>query len=607
MSNNNIQRELREAQQKKIDYFCEIINNNNIAQAEYYLNKSNWDENVAIQLYYNKPDYNLNYKRNIQNTDNIPREKIIKRIESAKFTNKKNNNVNINKNNNIHIENNQENKYFEFNIKNLVRDEPKKGIRFIHDKNLLYIKNNLKNVETDFKIFLNKLINVAGIILIYREENIQIIKEQINNINSLREKIGNYIIFPTNSNSKEGLEFSLGLTCISFPSYIFCKYKNDSNIFITDRMEGAFDKSFLENSVYKIISSLNPKDNKDINNLNMKVKQNRQSNSKKKDDKDIFNNIYQQFRKKEQVNKRILDKNKNNNKDQKIPKPIKNNINNYKNDNLKYEINIPNKENVIDNNNNNNQNKNNIIINNKSDEYMNKIDNFGDFFLGNSIEIPNLFGVYNNNNFNNNNNNYKQDKIIENSPNNKIIKESKNNEKEKNVLDNKINNMNNINENDMKLRDSIYNLSDGQILAKREQEMRKLEKMQEEKERKEKEEQKKKEEEELQIKKYEKEAEIAKLILAPEPDDNNPDTCHIKFRLPDGEKVMERKFLKTDSISVLYDYVKSIGREIFMEPDATDFDIISIGFPPKNLQNLKNSTLEKEGLYPNSILQIEEK
>ena len=603
MSNNNIQRELREAQQKKIDYFCEIINNNNIAQAEYYLNKSNWDENVAIQLYYNKPDYNLNYKRNIQNTDNIPREKIIKRIESAKFTNKKNNNVNINKNNNIHIENNQENKYFEFNIKNLVRDEPKKGIRFIHDKNLLYIKNNLKNVETDFKIFLNKLINAAGIILIYREENIQLIKEQINNINSLREKIGNYIIFPTNSNSKEGLEFSLGLTCISFPSYIFCKYKNDSNIFITDRMEGAFDKSFLENSVYKIISSLNPKDNKDINNLNMKVKQNRQSNSKKKDDKDIFNNIYQQFRKKEQVNKRILDKNKNNNKDQKIPKPIKNNINNYKNDNLKYEINIPNKENVIDNN--NNQNKNNIIINNKYDEYMNKIDNFGDFFLGNSIEIPNLFGVYNNNNFNNNN--YKQDKIIENSPNNKIIKESKNNEKEKNVLDNKINNMNNINENDMKLRDSIYNLSDGQILAKREQEMRKLEKMQEEKERKEKEEQKKKEEEELQIKKYEKEAEIAKLILAPEPDDNNPDTCHIKFRLPDGEKVMERKFLKTDSISVLYDYVKSIGREIFMEPDATDFDIISIGFPPKNLQNLKNSTLEKEGLYPNSILQIEEK
>ena len=159
----------------------------------------------------------------------------------------------------------------------------------------------------------------------------------------------------------------------------------------------------------------------------------------------------------------------------------------------------------------------------------------------------------------------------------------------------------------MMLRDSIYNLSDGQVLAKREQEMRRLEKMQEEKEREEKEKEKKKEEEKLKIKKYEKEAEIAKMILVPEPDDNNPDTCHIKFRLPDGEKIVERKFLKTDKISVLYDYVKSIGREIFMEPDAIDFNIISIGFPPKNLENLKNSTLEKEGLYPNSILQIEEK
>ena len=38
-----------------------------------------------------------------------------------------------------------------------------------------------------------------------------------------------------------------------------------------------------------------------------------------------------------------------------------------------------------------------------------------------------------------------------------------------------------------------------------------------------------------------------------------------------------------------------------------DFNIICMGFPPKNLENLKNSTLEKEGLYPNSLLQIEEK
>ena len=531
--------------------------------------------------------------------NNIPKDKKIKRIESAKFTNKNknyNNIINIEKNNYINKEHNQENKYMEFDIKNLLKDEQKKGIHFSHDKNLLYIKNNLKNVETDFKQFLNKLINTAGIILIFKEENIHKIKEQINYINSLKEKIENYTIFPTNSNSKEGMVFSLGLTCISFPSYIFCKYKNDSIIYITDRMEGGFDKSFLEKSVYKIISTLNPIDNRDINKLNMKekLKENRQSNSK---DKEIFDNIYHQFRKKEPVDKRMLDnknKNKNNNNinEQKIPRPIKTNINNYKKGYPKNEINInniPYKENVIDNNNiniiqNNHINNNNYQNNNNINDFINKIDNFGDFFLGNSIDIPKLFGNYNDNNSNSNNNNQKQDKIIENSQNNKIN-----------------------NENDMMLRDSIYNLSDGQVLAKREQEMRRLEKMQEEKEREEKEKQKKIEEEKLKIKKYEKEAEIAKMILVPEPDDNNPDTCHIKFRLPDGEKIVERKFLKTDKISALYDYVKSVGREIFMEPDAIDFNIISIGFPPKNLENLKNSTLEKEGLYPNSILQIEEK
>ena len=38
-----------------------------------------------------------------------------------------------------------------------------------------------------------------------------------------------------------------------------------------------------------------------------------------------------------------------------------------------------------------------------------------------------------------------------------------------------------------------------------------------------------------------KDAEIARMILAPEPDGNNPNACHIKFRLPDGEKMIERR------------------------------------------------------------------
>ena len=106
---------------------------------------------------------------------------------------------------------------------------------------------------------------------------------------------------------------------------------------------------------------------------------------------------------------------------------------------------------------------------------------------------------------------------------------------------------------------------------------------------------------------YEDESKLAKMLLPEEPDDNDPDVCHIAFRIPDGEKNIERKFLKTDKIAALYNFVKSIGREIFMEPDASDFDILCSGFPPKNLENYKNNTLEQEGLFPNSIVQIREK
>ena len=172
------------------------------------------------------------------------------------------------------------------------------------------------------------------------------------------------------------------------------------------------------------------------------------------------------------------------------------------------------------------------------------------------------------------------------------------------------NNRNSSDKKDNILADSIYGLSDGQIFAKREEEIRRLEKIQEEKEKKETEEKKKILEEENRIKKinkdYENEAEFAKMILSQEPEENNPDICHIMFRLPDGEKNIERKFLKTDKVSSLYNFVKSIGREIFMEPDASDFDLIVPGFPPKNLENYKNSTLENEGLFPNAVIQIKE-
>ena len=614
MSNNNLQIELQEAQQKKIEFFCQFINNNNISQAEYYLNKANWDENLAVQYFYNRPDYANNYKQNISKKNSIQNEKVLKMHASAKMNDKNNNDI-IDKNY-VRYMYNPKNKYLEFNIENIIVYEKNKGIHHTYDKTLLYIKNNLKNVELNFKTFINILENNVGIILVFNDESCNKIKEQIKQINELNEKIQDYIIFPASSNSNEGINIIIGLSCISFPSYIFCKYKDEKNILITDKMEGAFDKTFLLDSINKVKPLLKRKENVNNKNLNMKMQPKNEKNVMKNENEIKKINLFQEFINNDHVSKKnnLPDKNKSK-KDNTIPVPKYNNNNSANKEIENNEMDSYHKENKNIQNKNNNEN--NFNKNKKEEEFKNKINNnskidknkkseinysnYEDFFLGDSIEIPYLFGFYNNNSKSNFNMNNDKEKLS----NNNINKENENNNKH--IFNNNNNNLDNLKESNIMLRDSIYNLSDGQVLAKREQEMRRLEKMQEEKEQKEKEEKRKQKEEERKIKKYEKEAEIVKMILPPEPDDNNPDACHIKFRLPDGEKILERKFLKTDKIAVLYDYIKSIGREIFIEPDANDFNIICIGFPPKNLENLKNSTLEKEGLYPNSILQIEEK
>jgi len=633
---SNMRSELQEAQQKKIDYFCEFTNNNNLSQAEYYLNKANWDEKMAVEFYFNKPDYRYNNN----NIYNIPNEHNLKRHASAKMRNNNENDI-INNSKNLnykygHIVYDQNSKYIEYNINDLLKEKENKGSHYTHDKTYLYVKNNLKNPITNFKSFMEKLEYNAGVILIFREENIYKLKEQIPQVNEIREKIQNIAIIPVNYNSDEGLSLITGLFCVSFPSYIFCKYKNRNTIYITDKMEGAFDKKFLFDCLYKIKPDIIPVPNKENNNKpNMKVLPRPQTNVNKKN-KEIFDNLFDQFhsignelnRKKKEIDKNKYqrdnkiqnkipnnfqnkyDNNKDSKKNDKYDKYKNNNDiyregnkfqNNYNNKNIN-NINYLNNNNIINKNDNNNKNENNKF----------KFSD-GDFFLGNSIEIPALFGYYNNNigNIGDKNSNNINNPIEKNIQNNNInINESKNiieDNKDKNIPNNNSINPNINQQNNMDLRDSIYNLSYGQIFAKREEEMRKLEKMQQEKEKKEEEEKKKQLEEEKKIKNYEKESEIAKMILAPEPDESNPDVCHIKFRLPDGEKIKERRFLKTDKISVLYDYIKSIGREIFMEHDSTDFDILYVGFPPKNLENSKNNTLESEGLYPNSILQISEK
>ena len=159
-------------------------------------------------------------------------------------------------------------------------------------------------------------------------------------------------------------------------------------------------------------------------------------------------------------------------------------------------------------------------------------------------------------------------------------------------------NLNNIPENSIKM-------TDGQVLAFQELKLRELEKIEEKKQL---EKQKLLEEEKnMKIiidKKIEESKKIA-VSLKPEPDDDNPDKCIILFRFPDGEKSVQRKFLKQDKIKLLYDFIKSLGRDIFTENEHHHFSLLQT-FPFNNFDDKKDNTLEQEGLFPNSVLQIKE-
>ena len=233
------------------------------------------------------------------------------------------------------------------------------------------------------------------------------------------------------------------------------------------------------------------------------------------------------------------------------------------------------------------------LFNKPKDNYPNEIPKINN---NNLIHDNNL--INNNNNLINNNNN-----LINNNNNNNNI----NNNASKNILDDPRNYM----FDDDIIKNEIPNphpdpsnpypyMSDGEILKKQEEEMKSLERIEEEKIRK------KKREEEEKIKKEQEEKNQKEFFtkqLPEEPSDDDPNKCTIMFRFPDGEKTVQRKFLKTDKISILYIYVKSLGREIYSDQNENSFSLVQ-PFPFKNFNDLQENTLENEGMFPNAVLQI---
>ena len=155
---------------------------------------------------------------------------------------------------------------------------------------------------------------------------------------------------------------------------------------------------------------------------------------------------------------------------------------------------------------------------------------------------------------------------------------------------------------------NIGGLTDAEVLEQQKKDMENLEiqaqKREEELRKQKMYEQKKKLEEELKIKEIENKAKEAKRKIVDEPDINNPNATTICFRYPDGEKRKDRRFLKNHTIQNLYDFVTSLGREIYTEEDNNDFSLFQ-PFPPKKYEQMEN-TLEQEGLFPNAVIQIRE-
>ena len=553
---------------RKIATFNLLVGNINDEIALNYLTISNWDETKAAILYNKEnkgPQATLQRPFNLKNYDN---NLLNPNIYNTNTKPKSQSNSN---NNNGHlplsarepqirkelINNNYLAKLVKYKQCSIFKKNFFDHLKFFKKDNEDYFQQF--NISCNYcvrlyDVFIKTLKGKVGAILLYND------KTYNNAVDFLEEIKKNHItqnilssktmIFPLISGSLEGDKIIKELHIKKFPCIIICVYKNENYFAVVD----------------------------------------------------IINNIMQNIR---QFNETLIEAlelindESNSNKNNKSIPPLKENK--VKNDIKinKNNINIQNNNNIIDNTNKINIPNNNKNFNNKTTNNNNIINKNNNIISNNKI---------NNNIINNNKNNIN---YINNNSN-----EDKGNKNESilndinNYLPEDINGLNRdsfSNISDYGKRDSYSYMTDGEVLARQEQEMKSLEKMEEnkrleeeKKEKEKKEEEEKKKEKEL-IEKIE--AKSALEILPEEPNDDNPDKCVIVFRFPDGEKVVQRKFLKTDKITNLYIYIKSFGREIYGEDEGDNFSLIQ-PFPFKNFDELQENSLEKEGLFPNAVLQI---
>ena len=103
----------------------------------------------------------------------------------------------------------------------------------------------------------------------------------------------------------------------------------------------------------------------------------------------------------------------------------------------------------------------------------------------------------------------------------------------------------------------------------------------------------------------EKEAREKRERLPEEPAEKDPLACHIVLRLPGSGERVNRRFLKTDTVQVIYDFVDSLGPQRLSFESSSQQYIILQSMPRKEFTD-KEKKLEEVGLFPRAMLQIKE-
>ena len=90
-------------------------------------------------------------------------------------------------------------------------------------------------------------------------------------------------------------------------------------------------------------------------------------------------------------------------------------------------------------------------------------------------------------------------------------------------------------------------------------------------------------------------------MLPEEPDATDPNACHLIFRLPGSGERVSHRFLKDQTIDVLYMYIDSLHIQF---EHSSKFVILQ-SMPRKEYRD-RVRTLGEEGLYPRAVLMVKE-